>query len=733
MLGLVPQVLRTHIWMSSKTGLSVQIDQKPRLVFVGGLHRSGTTMLSKMLACHPGISALSRTDVTEDEGQFLQTVYPVDALGGGPGRFAFSEASYQIDWRSTGSSAFAAAKMMAAWAPYWDMNRDVLLEKTPGNLIRSPYLQEIFPGASFIFITRHPVSVSLATQKWSDTSLFSLVTHWVDAYRAAKSDSKQLERCLWLSYEQLVCDPQSVLDAVCSFLELPPVKAKINPSRRFDFAYHSIWKKLSSRHSINFGSVEFTGRQNTLQRQLSRLKRVGKLGFDLILMRLGVSLYTLKKEVRDISLKFEGALNEFGYSFGELDRYPVVQQIVGKRDPAEESPPDPKSKSARRQLIFEPGIAGHRAHYINILAREAMRRRDGFTVTFAIRREIIPKLEKDVAFFLRETTGDVQVYYLNPADIQRIAVGPAIFRGYEQWKLALRVCDELGIDDLTVLLLDDLLPGLLAWSPTKLAISGIYFRPTIQYPEYRRSVLGKIRQFFKYVLINRVLARSDIAAILSFDPYFCRYASESLANGRKIQLLAEPFNARHLPSIKVRERETARFLLFGAMQKRKGIPEFLAALHLISPDELAKAIFIVCGEGELSSTIEKAIPELIAIGAKIEYYRGYISQTDLNQQIDMSDVILAPYRGHVGSSGVIYMAAGAGKPVLAPTDGLVGRQVTDYNLGIAVDTSSPQKIAEAICKFIEEINAKPRIERRFSAFTSIDGEQRFCSRVLECR
>ncbi len=46
------------------------------LAFIAGLHRSGTTPLTRLLAAHSEVSGFSNTHVEEDEGQHLQQVYP---------------------------------------------------------------------------------------------------------------------------------------------------------------------------------------------------------------------------------------------------------------------------------------------------------------------------------------------------------------------------------------------------------------------------------------------------------------------------------------------------------------------------------------------------------------------------------------------------------------------------------------------------------------------------------
>jgi len=120
--------------------------QEHTFVFLGGLHRSGTTLLARLLAAHPEVSGFSETGVPADEGQHLQTVYPPARAFGGPGRFAFRGESHLTE-SSPLVSEENARRLLADWGRHWDMTKPVLVEKSPPNLIRMRFLQALFPEA----------------------------------------------------------------------------------------------------------------------------------------------------------------------------------------------------------------------------------------------------------------------------------------------------------------------------------------------------------------------------------------------------------------------------------------------------------------------------------------------------------------------------------------------------------------------------------------------------------
>ena len=81
--------------------------EEHRFVFLAGLHRSGTTLLARLLAAHPEVSGFSGTGVPADEGQHLQSVYPAAKVWGGPGRFGFAPEAHFTEAQASEEKARA--------------------------------------------------------------------------------------------------------------------------------------------------------------------------------------------------------------------------------------------------------------------------------------------------------------------------------------------------------------------------------------------------------------------------------------------------------------------------------------------------------------------------------------------------------------------------------------------------------------------------------------------------
>src|SRR5512138_726149 len=99
-------------------------------VFIGGLHRSGTSLIHECLRDHPDMSGFNGTGVQEDEGQHLQSVYKPASAYGGPGKFGFNSHSFMDETHEFVSDS-SRSRLLSEWGKHWDLGRRILIEKSP--------------------------------------------------------------------------------------------------------------------------------------------------------------------------------------------------------------------------------------------------------------------------------------------------------------------------------------------------------------------------------------------------------------------------------------------------------------------------------------------------------------------------------------------------------------------------------------------------------------------------
>ena len=241
--------------------LVVTPDFKPRrMIFICGLHRSGTTLLEQSLQAEYSCSTL-RARVPENEGQFLQNVYCDEWPFGGPGKFAFSQNMHGAPPRDEAVAREHEKRIRQAWEKWVHGDDDVLIEKSPPNITRIAYLRTVFPSSRFIVWTRDPRAVSLATAKWSKTSYQELLVHWHAAYSAALIQLD--DDCLVVRYEDFCEDSGAVLAKIAAYAGLSarpsplPLPDRFSKVRNTNDAY--LAKAPAHKVSIPFRSWKSFG------------------------------------------------------------------------------------------------------------------------------------------------------------------------------------------------------------------------------------------------------------------------------------------------------------------------------------------------------------------------------------------------------------------------------------------------------------------------------------------
>jgi len=214
-------------------------DVERKYVFVCGLPRSGTSLLGRNIARMKNCTGLQNTGVLEDEGGFLQDVYPTEGACGGPGRFGFDSRAHLTE-HSPLLTEENIARLRASWHRYWDNRKTIFVEKTPANLLMTRFLQAAFPNSFFVVLKRHPIAVGMAAQKWkvNVTSLANMFEHWLHCHALFEQDRPYLKRVYELTYEGYVGNAHKYHKEIAAFIgtSLP------EPPKNDTFRYVAQWR-----------------------------------------------------------------------------------------------------------------------------------------------------------------------------------------------------------------------------------------------------------------------------------------------------------------------------------------------------------------------------------------------------------------------------------------------------------------------------------------------------------
>lgn len=218
---------------------------------------SGSTVLWKLVGTSDAVSALP------NEGQYIPTVKPV--LVADP----WAE-ERQLPWPF----------IRQAWERYWDLGKDVLLEKSPPNLLRAQDMEPVFEPAYFLVMVRDPYAFCegvLRRWGWSATETAEFAVRLMAKQR---ENLDHLEHTLRLTYEELVADPEAVTRRIEAFV---PGLTGIDP--RYKFRVHAIdglrrrgIVDLNDRKVANLSPAELTDITAVLERHGELM---GFWGYDL--------------------------------------------------------------------------------------------------------------------------------------------------------------------------------------------------------------------------------------------------------------------------------------------------------------------------------------------------------------------------------------------------------------------------------------------------------------------
>jgi len=367
--------------------------------------------------------------------------------------------------------------------------------------------------------------------------------------------------------------------------------------------------------------------------------------------------------------------------------------------------PEPTKGAHGPLLVVEPELGGHQFDHVAYLLRhwplEALAR-TRFLVhpdfLSAHGHELADLVGFDAEHF-RAATSD---------DLSRWHEPRAALRSFGRWAVARRHAEAVGARHVHFQHLDHLQLPLALRRIAGVGVSGVLFQPTVHYGRIgpSPSATETLKSVRKAILYRLMLRNSALGTVFTLDPLFIKHARGWQGASKLVYLpdpapqLADASDARPEPG----RADRVRFLLFGALARRKGIHQTARALRHVAPDLADKVAVVFAGalagedRADFMRAVDIARAERPSLDIRVDDRR--LPEAELERLIAGSDVILMPYQRFAGSSGVLLWAAAAGKPVLAQDYGLVGELVRAHRLGWAVDTTRPEEIGRAMERIV---------------------------------
>jgi hypothetical protein len=172
-------------------------------LFILCSHSSGSTALWKLLQTSPNLSAMPV------EGQFIDSVQPI---------------LRNSIWDEDKSTPWPLVK--AEWEKNWDLEKPVLIEKSPPHLLHALEIQKHFSPAYFIVMVRNPYAYCEGTKRrgraglgyGQEASYQSIALGWIKECQYQMKNIRELDHVIHFTYEDLTRHTRGVSKKIIDFL-----------------------------------------------------------------------------------------------------------------------------------------------------------------------------------------------------------------------------------------------------------------------------------------------------------------------------------------------------------------------------------------------------------------------------------------------------------------------------------------------------------------------------------
>jgi glycosyltransferase involved in cell wall biosynthesis len=354
-------------------------------------------------------------------------------------------------------------------------------------------------------------------------------------------------------------------------------------------------------------------------------------------------------------------------------------------------------------LVSEVALSGHHANYLEHIAALFLSQGHRVTVSVLDKHLTDPLFDRLQAAYpdrLVVAALPPQSFWLSA--VARLGVAGTELRHWLMFKLffqRLHATDK--VDQVFFPYLDYCLhaTALLGSPCGRVSWSGICMRPSFHYNGAGVIAPKPKWRSIKERLFYRLLRQPSLHQLLTIDELLEQQTRRKRSlNAQKLMFVPDPTElTNHFDRVSARNQlgiseQDFVILVYGAIDGRKGVEHLLAGVR--NKQFMKNLKILVMGRHT------PAIREKLQIEPTVMSIDSYVDAATEEAGFRAADVVWMGYNAHYAMSGVLVLAAFAGKPVIATQNGLIGWMTRQYKLGLAIDCENSHEVAQAIHRFL---------------------------------
>lgn len=348
-------------------------------------------------------------------------------------------------------------------------------------------------------------------------------------------------------------------------------------------------------------------------------------------------------------------------------------------------------------LIYEPRVEGHHLSYLKFLVEDLCSADFPLALAVDTRPKQFALIENQLGGLLK----NVRVFSVCDANGRRAGDGYAGSVATCLEKSGADTAFLNSFDEIASVMLRQVALGRRPPDILRGRCGGIYLRP-----RFMGGGTFSLNLWLKSIGFKRLLRQNWFRQLLFLDP-FLQAQLKAMQPDAPMYFLPDPFPDDFAADPAIARRQLnippnkCVLLFYGGAYRRKGLRVAIAAMRKL-PQSLP-AFLLFAGHQPEDATLSHEL-KLLESEGRARLLNHYVSDAEEKFLFAVCDFVLLPYLKHFGSSGVLSRAAGAGKPVIASDEQLIGRLVRKRRLGLLFPSGNAPALGRAI---IQALKASP--------------------------